>query len=602
MEYQAKSQRALALVRSGRYKEAIPQLRELLRYTYVVDFEYDDWLRALADSYKANNMPVPAGYIYLYLHYFTMAFDCFQQAQSKLDLALCHEVQGQYHDAAKLYRAADYFVRAAINLEQAGDWEAAIQAWETARQNIHQGEHPYPFALATVNLALALREAGQVNRVRDLFVDAITLIEGLADEWEGYGFIDEALGAYHVLCLIGQVEQRFENLAEGYCNAIRLLREQGQTYRVFRYYAALTEYGENLGEDHAVATLHREAADYAVRTGTMYQNFYLKQAAEAYMRVAGQTREKGTFPELAENAYLAAIDAYNQMGDLKSVERCYRALATLDLDEDRSERYKRLAAETLEIKAEPSELYPPSRLLLMPPELPKVWVHELMEWESGDDPMSVLTGIVWNLEYGDVARRHALNLVLYHLDLRDRRVEDDPELLREIAQAMGGLRYTIAYKTLRRLVESEHASVRAEVMTSSGRMGHPKGFILLEMGLVDQEESVRQAALEAIRSHYYPEAYDHLVRLYQDHSKAAVREVVLETLGQTSSFEAAEFLWALLRSEVTDQDEEENRAVAARVFGRMLRPEWRTVFQNQLTSEPDPIRKRLQPLLSGDMR
>ena len=55
MEYQAKAQHALNLVRDSRHAEAIPLLRELLGYTYVVDFEYDDWLRALADSSKARS-------------------------------------------------------------------------------------------------------------------------------------------------------------------------------------------------------------------------------------------------------------------------------------------------------------------------------------------------------------------------------------------------------------------------------------------------------------------------------------------------------------------------------------------------------------------
>jgi len=598
MEYQAKAQQALSMVGSRRYDTAIPLFRNLLRYTYVVDFEYDDWLRGLADSYKNTNNPIPAGYIYLYLHYFDMAFDSFQRANSTLDLALCEEVRGDYGRAAALFRSEKRFVRAAINLERTGDWKGAMEAWETARGHINALEHPYAFALATVNLALACRQLGLVPRSRELFIEAIQIVEGLADEWKGYGFLDEALGAYHVLCLIGQSEQSFENIAEGYCNAIRILREQGQTYRVFRYYAAICEHGENLGENHAVATLHREAADYAVRTGTMYQTFYLKQAAEAYMRVAGHTREAGNFLELAENAYLAAIDAFNQMGDIGAVERCYRALATLELEEERIDRYKRIAAETRTLQRQPPEVYPPSRLLLTAPELPRVWRDELLDWEAGDEPMAVLTNIVWNLEFGDVARRHALNLILYHLDLREKNAADDPELLREIAQAMGGLRYSVAYKTLRRLVESPHVAVRAEVMTSAGRMGHPKGFILLELGLVDKDETVRAAALEAIKSHSYPEAYDHLVRLCQDHTRPETRRVLVETLGQLGTFEAAEYLWGLLKAELENHSDELWKTTAD-VLRRMLNAEWRAIFQSRLSNEPDEIKARLRPVIAS---
>lgn len=597
MEYQAKAERALTLANAANYAEAIPLLRELLRFTYVVDFEYDDWLRALADSTKATGQPIAAGYIYLYLHYFDLADACFQTAQSVVDLALCAEVRGDHARAAELYSKADQPIRAAMNLEYADDWTAAVAAWELARDRIDAGSDAYAHALATVNLALALRRSGDVGRTRDLLVEAIIVIEGLADEWEGHGLIDESLGAYHVLCLIGQTQQRFENLAEGYCNAIRLLREQGQTYRVFRYYAALTRFGENLSEDHAVATLHREAADYAVRTGTMYQNFYLNQAAEAYARVAEHTSARGDFPELAENAYLAAIDAYNQMGDVGSVERCYTNLSALALDNDRTVRYRRLAAETSTMPRQRVELYPPSRLLLTPPELPAVWRDDLSEWESGEGAMAVLTNIVWNLEFGDVARRHALNLILYHRDLAGQDASDNPALLKEIAQAMGGLRYTVAYKTLRRLVEDRHASVRTAVMVSAARMGHPKGLSLLEIGLTDASEEVRDAALAGLASHNYPDAYDHLVRIFQDHATPEVQRTVLETLAQCRTFEAAEFLWGSVRSEAHTEGEMALQDVAARALAQVLKPEWRTIFLSRLGAEPEDTRKRLRAAL-----
>ncbi len=596
MEYQARAQQALSLVTSGRYDKAVPLLRELLRLTYVVDFEYDDWLRGLADACRALKNPVPAGYIYLYLHYFDMAFECFQQADSPLDLALCEEVRGDYKRAAELYRANGRPVRASINLERLGDWEQAARSWDQTLAFISPTEHPWPHALAAVNLALASLRINQPQRARDLFVRAIQTIESLAAEWEGYGFLDESLNAYHVLCLIGQAENAFENLAEGYCNAIRLLREQGQTYRVFRYYAAICKYGENLGEEHAVATLHREAADYAVRTGTLYQTFYLRQAAEAYLRVATQHSRDGGFIELAENAYLAAIDAYNQMNDTPAVERCYQALARLDLDEERLQRYKRLAAETSTLQHRNPEVFPPSRLLLTPPELPAVWRDELLDWEAGDQSTSVLTGIVWNLEYGDVARRNALNLLLYHLDLRGQQRDQSPALLKEIAAAMGGLRYNIAYKTLRRLVESEHHDVRAQVMTSAGRMGHPKGLVLIELGLVDKHADVRKAALEALRQHTYPEAFDHLTRLYQDHAATDVRQTLLLTLAHLASFEAAEFFFGLLRADA-DGDPALSES-AHNALRRILNAEWRAVLAARLNAEPEPTRRRLQAALA----
>ncbi|MEL6181423.1 MAG: Mrp/NBP35 family ATP-binding protein [Myxococcota bacterium] len=170
MDYQPKAHRAQQLIRQGNHREAIPLLRELLDYTFVVDFEYDDWLRWLADAYKKQGNHIPAGYIYLYLHYFDNAHDCFELGRSSLDLALCHEVRRFHKQAAELYRAESHFVRAAINLELTGDMKDAVSAWETTRSNIHQSEDPYPYALATVNLALALNTIGYRAGLLDIDV------------------------------------------------------------------------------------------------------------------------------------------------------------------------------------------------------------------------------------------------------------------------------------------------------------------------------------------------------------------------------------------------------------------------------------------------
>ena len=78
------------------------------------------------------------------------------------------------------------------------------------------------------------------------------------------------------------------------------------------------------------------------------------------------------FPELAENAYLAAIDAYNQMSCNDDVQRCYVALSTLDLDQEKTDRYQRIAEETATMGSGRVEIYPPSRLLRTPPVLPEV--------------------------------------------------------------------------------------------------------------------------------------------------------------------------------------------------------------------------------------
>ena len=64
---------AEGLASQGRFVEAERQYRELVSQTHVIDYEYDDWLRRLAEVYRYLKRRHEAGYIYLYLHYFDLA-------------------------------------------------------------------------------------------------------------------------------------------------------------------------------------------------------------------------------------------------------------------------------------------------------------------------------------------------------------------------------------------------------------------------------------------------------------------------------------------------------------------------------------------------
>ncbi len=68
---------AESLVAQGRYAEAERHYRELVGQTHVIDYEYDDWLRRLADIYRQLQRRRDAGFIYLYLHYFDLARESF---------------------------------------------------------------------------------------------------------------------------------------------------------------------------------------------------------------------------------------------------------------------------------------------------------------------------------------------------------------------------------------------------------------------------------------------------------------------------------------------------------------------------------------------
>ena len=48
---------------AGRFGDAERAYRELISQTHVVDYEYDDWLRTLADAYRHLGRAREAGFV-----------------------------------------------------------------------------------------------------------------------------------------------------------------------------------------------------------------------------------------------------------------------------------------------------------------------------------------------------------------------------------------------------------------------------------------------------------------------------------------------------------------------------------------------------------
>ena len=102
-------------VAGGRIKDAERAYRELLGQTHVVDYEYDDWLRALAELYRQLGRARDAGHIYLYLHYFDLAKASFgDEPALRGRLA---EVEKRWAEAAAAYEQARLPVHGAVAWE-----------------------------------------------------------------------------------------------------------------------------------------------------------------------------------------------------------------------------------------------------------------------------------------------------------------------------------------------------------------------------------------------------------------------------------------------------------------------------------------------------
>ncbi|HEY1585714.1 MAG TPA: hypothetical protein VGH63_08495, partial [Polyangia bacterium] len=87
--------RAQGLLAAGRAAEAERLYRQLLLHTHVIDFEYDEWLKGIAECYRVLGRAREAGYVYLYLHAFDRAAEMFPSATAPIDAARVKELEGR---------------------------------------------------------------------------------------------------------------------------------------------------------------------------------------------------------------------------------------------------------------------------------------------------------------------------------------------------------------------------------------------------------------------------------------------------------------------------------------------------------------------------
>ena len=258
---------AESLAAQGRYSEAELHYRDLIGQTHVIDYEYDDWLRRLADVYGLLERRREAGYIYLYLHYFDLARDSFPDDAGRVDRARVLEVEKRWQEAALAYDEAKLRVHAGVAFEKSRQYRRAAEAWESLLNEPALRERPYELALAHFNYGMACtRLDGKGGAGKRALIDSQRRLEQVADDFETRGERERAFDCYQILLKLGKESGSFENLAEGYINCIRVLRDDNLKFYVLQYYEDFIKLALQRGELHAASTLYQEAADYAART------------------------------------------------------------------------------------------------------------------------------------------------------------------------------------------------------------------------------------------------------------------------------------------------------------------------------------------------
>jgi hypothetical protein len=541
---------AEALVQQGRWSDAERHYRELIGQTHVINYEYDDWLRRLGEIYRHLGRGREASFVYLYLHYFDMARGQLAADEHLALRARLAEIEKKWPEAATLYQRARLPVHAAVAFERAKQYPDAIAAWKGLLHASGLGQRPYEAALVHFNYGLAAVRLDPASvEARRALIESQRKLEQVADDFEQVGELERAFDCFQILLKLGKESSQFENLAEGYVNCIRVLREDNLKFYVLQYYEDFIKLALERGELHAAATLYQEAAAFAARAGLPYDRHYQHKSALTWMRCADKFVETGVPVQMTENALLAAASQHSAVGDYPAVRECFEKLAGLELPDRARKRFGAIALRYKGLAAPPVELPGLPDYLKQQHAYADIWFVDLLEWEMDGDPFAVAASIVGDLRYPNGIRRRALVVLLTLADAQARHAEGEPETLVHVAELLGELQSYAALSPLEKLFASSDPLIRRAAARALRYLYFKRSFVIVRKALADGDAQVREAALTAIEGLHFPHAFNPLARIYRESNDPRVRNTALASIGKIQTVEAGEFLVMVLRQE-----------------------------------------------------
>ncbi|HEY0137999.1 MAG TPA: HEAT repeat domain-containing protein, partial [Nannocystis sp.] len=514
---------------------------------------------------------------------------------------------GQHRAAASWFALGGMPVHQAIELERAGEDEAAAGLWARLLASDLLAERPgeprghaYERALAKINFGLCLRRLAAADarggggggggplhdRARLALAEATTAVEEVADTFESEGLRERAFDCYQLIARLGVEAGAFENIAEGYLNSVRILRDDGLKLDALRLYETFVALARDRGEHHAVAAILREAADYCTRAGLPYADDLRWRSAEAWIKAAGEAQGAGHPVQIVENAYLAAAEAFASVRAFRQVAEVYRRLASIELPSKNRERALRLLRRLGDAPTDAPRPMPVPEFLKALPDYEEVWYVDLAEWELGGDPALVAAGVMADRRFPDYVRRHALLLVLEI----ERRGDVLPQL--DIVRRLEQIRAYPVIAALEALHRRGDPALREAVAAAMGALRFKRSFSLVSQALRDPVPGVRKAAANSVRHLIFPHAFEPLRRIFEARDlpdPESARESALHAIGKIGTVEALDFLCDRLR-----EGEHPFIKLASTSFSQLSNPELLPYLRRQIEFVPAEHRAVLE--------
>ncbi len=505
------------------------------------------------------------------------------------DLARVAAAQGDHQAAALHFSRAGLEAHAAVQYERAGNDASARGAWERVEGLSELSRDPYTRGLVRFNLSEVCARLGDESAARRARVSSMHSIEAAADGFETQGLRERAFDCYQILIAMGR-RGAFENLAEGYLNCIRILREDNLRHYVLQYYEDFQTLALERGELSAAATLFREASLFCRHQRLPYADHYRLRAAETQEASAARIVREGGAATMAENACAAAIDGFNELGAYTRVRGVYERMAALPLGEKRELRYTRLARRLEGIPDSLPRIIAFPEYLKMKTAYPEVWHLDTIEWEQRGSAIEAMGEVMMDESWPGFTRRRAL-LCRLHATSHD--TELDAAARVRLADLLGRTEIYGCLAPLEALFEDERPTVRAAAQRATRHLLFKRSFILVRKGLDDPEPSVQREALEAVSQLHFEHALDPLLRIFRRASAPEVRTAALESLGKIPSLEAAEAL-----VEAVFQGSEAEREQASALLGRAAHPEAKRLITEALADAEGGAKRALEGALS----
>ncbi|MBN9167739.1 MAG: hypothetical protein BGO98_29340 [Myxococcales bacterium 68-20] len=547
-------ERARAALNRGDLDDAANALVSAAQQTHVAEHDYLSVLRPLVEVLIRRNDARSA----LTVHWY-MAFsepDGWQRARTLLpnvtpvDRARTLAATNDMAGAAREMENAGLVAAAAIYREKADDWRGARALWSRLGQVASGGADAYNAALVQFNLARCAKKCGDARQAREANVAAVRLLEEAADYFESVGQRERAFDCFQVLVQIGRESGMFEDVLEGFVNCIRILREDHLKYFALQYFEDALMAAKERGELSAAATLAREAADYARVLGMASASaHYVVMQAELWRDVARQHLERGAPVEIAENALLAGILAFGEVGHYARVGGLYKELAQMDLEEARRKHYARAAKRYEGVRDEPIDTAPLPSHLRQDNQFPDVWHVDLIEWEQQGSAAEACADVLLDRRWPDLIRRKAMlaRLTAFAVEGRPDDASGPATNARvRLADQLAQLQLYAVLSPLEKLFQRPERPVKVAVLAAMQQLFFKRSFVTVRAGLRDADPAVVEQAAKAVESLYFQHAFDPLSRIVRESSQAPVRASALRALARVDTMEAAEFLLGVL--------------------------------------------------------